>query len=279
MNTLQQLNEEMLKLMKKTSGVLGAWEFGSGMHHTRDQYSDIDIVFLVEEASYNEIDQQLPDILETICDHLLILWPEDFNGPSMKNYNCILERDGQILQYDIFLLNDAALDDEMCKIHYADLQTENIYFDRTGKVAALINADRIRQTWSDDIFRLIDTYWLHIHMTNKYFLRQDYFKLEGVLRILMDTHSSLLLTAYDRITWGGTANKLHYLPAEKQNHLKHYYCDKDFHKTAENLHQSMLWFTEDILELDMAEATHQNRKISEIIQKTWEETINTPTLN
>lgn len=274
MNTLQQLNEDMIALMKKTPGVLGAWEFGSGMHHTRDQYSDIDIAFLLQSTDYDMVSQQLPDMLETICDHVLIFWPEDFNGASLKNYDCLLEREGQILQYDIFLLNDAALDDGMCKMHYADLKPENIFFDPEGKVAALINKNRIRQTWSDDIFRLIDTYWLHIHMTGKYFMRRDYFKLEGVLRILMDTHTSLLLTAYDKITWGGTANKLHYLPEEKQKHLKYYYCDNDLDRAAKNLHQSMLWFEEDIMELDMAEAVSQNRKISEKIKTNWEKMMN-----
>lgn len=274
MNTLQQFNKDMIELMKKTPGVLGAWEFGSGMHHTRDQYSDIDIVFLLQSSDYDMVSQQLPDMLETICDHVLIFWPEEFNGASLKNYDCLLERDGQILQYDIFLLNDAALEDGLCKIHYADLKRENIYFDTEGKVAALINENRIHQTWSDDIFHLIDTYWLHIHMTTKYFLRQDYFKLEGVLRLLMDTHTSLLLTAYDRITWGGTANKLHYLPKEKQKHLQYYYCDTDLDKTAENLYQSMLWFEEDIMELDMEEAVCQNQKISEKIRTNWEKIMN-----
>ncbi len=34
MNALQKLNEDMICLMKKNPGILGAWEFGSGMHHT-----------------------------------------------------------------------------------------------------------------------------------------------------------------------------------------------------------------------------------------------------
>ena len=63
MNTLQQLNEDMIALMKKTPGVRGAWEFGSGMHQTKDQYSDIDIVFLLQSSEYDMVSQQLPDML------------------------------------------------------------------------------------------------------------------------------------------------------------------------------------------------------------------------
>lgn len=269
MSTLQKINEDIIGLMKKDTGILTAWEFGSGMYHTRDEYSDIDLVLLVQESDYERINQQLQKNLETVCDHLLIFWPEDFNGPSICNYDCLLEREGKILQYDIFLLNDAALDDEMCKIHYADLQTDNIYFDKTGKAAALINTNRIRHTWSDDICHLIDTYWLHIHMTAKYLLRRDYFKLAGVLRILMDTHTSLLLTAYDQTTWGSSANKLHYLPEDKQCHLKRYYCDANFQHTQANLRQSMLWFEEDIQEFKIAEAVEQNKTISDKVKKAW----------
>lgn len=271
MNILQKINEDIINLMKKDTGILAAWEFGSGMYHTRDEYSDIDLVLLAQESDYKRIHRQLQNNLEAVCDHVLIFWPEDFNESSIYNYDCLLEQEGEILQYDVFLLNDGALDDEMCKIHYANLQTENIYFDKIGKATALINNNQSPQTWSDDICRLIDTYWLHIHMSAKYFLRKDYFKLDSVLRILMETHSRLLLTLYDRITWGGVANKLHYLPKEKQEHLKHYYCDKDFLKTKENLWQEMLWFEDDLSEFECAETVARNKTLSDKIKKAWRE--------
>lgn len=147
-------------------------------------YRFLYIVFLLQSSEYDTISQCLPDLLETICNQVLIFWPEDFNGVSMKNFDCLLEREGQILQYDIFLL-----------------------------------------------------------------------------------------TAYDRTTWGGAANKLHYLPKEKQKHLQYYYCDNDLDKTAQNLHQSMLWFEEDVLELDTTEAGGQNQINSEKSQShgPWDE--------
>lgn len=254
MEILNTLNQEFIQIMKEEPGVLGAWEFGSGMHHTRDEYSDIDIVFLVEQADYVRIDNNLRNLLQRVCDDVVIFWPEDFNGESIKNYDCLLDKNGTLCQYDIFLLNKAKIGDGLCQIHYADLQKENIFFDKTGAVSSLIGTlppgkslqcAGLPQEY-EVLARLIDTYWLHISMTAKYFLRRDYFKLEGVLRILMDTHTSLLLVLHDKTTWGGTANKLHYLPEEKQNHLKKYYCDEDFEKTKENLRQAMRWFTQDI---------------------------------
>lgn len=66
-----------------------------------------------------------------------------------------------------------------------------------------------------------------------------------------------MLALYDKTTWGGTANKLHYLPEEKQNHLKKYYCDEDFKKTKDNLCQAMRWFTQDVEESGNAAAVQR----------------------
>lgn len=272
MEVLQRLNEDIIRVMKRESGVLGAWEFGAGMHHTTDEYSDIDIVFLLSDSDYFRIDCKLKDIVGSVCDNALIFWAEDFNGESIRSYDCLLEREGKLCQYDIFLINIAHIEDYMCRIHYEDLTEENIFFDREGKVASLINKDFNKQTWQDDIPRLIETYWLHIYMTGKYFMRKDYFKLEGILRILMDAHTSLLLSVYDRITWGGAANKLHYLPEEKQAHLKKYYCAEDLDLLIENLWKAMCWFEEDVLELDGGGYEKYN-ELSEKIKRWWKKTI------
>lgn len=265
MQILDIVNQKFTEIMKEETGVLGAWEFGSGMYHTRDEYSDIDIVFLAAQADYAQIDNQLKDILQRVCDEVVIFWAEDFNGEAIKNYDCILNIAGEFCQYDIFLINEARIEDHICQIHYADITVENIFFDRAGAVAALIGKPLSKRPWQDDIMRLIDTYWLHIYMTEKYFIRKDFFKLEGVLRILMDTHISLLLLIYDKTTWGGTANKLHYLPQDKQNHLKKYYFDGDFEKVKNNLRQAMLWFREDVKESGNAAAEKKCLELAEKI--------------
>lgn len=83
-------------------------------------------------------------------------------------------------------------------------------------------------------------------MTAKYLIRQDYFKLNHVMRILYDTHVSILLTAYDAINWGGAENKLSFLSADKQEHLKKYFCIDDFSINRKNLLKSIEWFEKDI---------------------------------
>ena len=70
-----------------------------------------------------------------------------------------------------------------------------------------------------------------------------------VLHTMYETHASMLLTRFDKITWGGTANKLHFIPDDKQTHLKRYYCSEDFDLIRDNLIYCMKKFDEDTQEV------------------------------
>ncbi|MNW62069.1 hypothetical protein D3C74_401770 [compost metagenome] len=106
-------------------------------------------------------------------------------------------------------------------------------------------------------------------MSAKYLIRKDFFKLEGVLRILMDTHTSLLLTAYDKITWGGSANKLHFIDEEKQKHLMKCACLEDFVIVRNNLMQAMEWFIDDVGEIGSINEVEFNESIFNDIKRDW----------
>ncbi len=45
-------------------------------------------------------------------------------------------------------------------------------------------------------------------------------KLNNVLHTMFETHISMLLVGFDKITWGRSANKLHFIPMGKQAHLE-----------------------------------------------------------
>lgn len=53
---------------------------------------ELSIVFLIDAVDYDRIDQQLKAMLRNVCDDVIIFWAEDFNGESLKNYDCILEK-------------------------------------------------------------------------------------------------------------------------------------------------------------------------------------------
>lgn len=271
LNELVSVNSKFVEIMEQQEGVLGAWYFGSVAHDTADGYSDIDIVFLADENSFGRIDERLDSLLSEACDEIVLRWDENFNSDAIKCYGYLLRYGGKLFLYDVFLLNQGKIDDFMCRIHYTDLKPCDVIFDKNGSVQALIAKAVTGSRWHADIRRLVMTYWFHVHMSAKYFARQDFFKLEGISRTLMDTHASLLLSAYDRITWGGSANKLNYIPAEKQEHLLLYGCVRDFALVRENMDKSMRWFDEDVREIGNDEIRAYSARLAEAIIPDWQE--------
>jgi predicted nucleotidyltransferase len=266
---LQKINKRFIDIMRKQNGVLGAWNFGSTSHGMTDEYSDVDIIFLVDNNNFFLVDEALTKMLDSVCDNVIVCWPESFNSDAIKNYGYLLELNNTIFQYDVFLLNKEKLDDFMCKIHYTDLQEKDIIFDIDGSVKELIINAPSGSLWCDNIRDIIKTYWFHVNMSTKYFARKDFFKLNGVLRILMDAHTSLLLNGFDKITWGGTANKLNFIDEKKQEHLKKYYCIEDFSLVRMNLLQSIYWFENDLEEICTQDELEYNEKISNVIKDYW----------
>lgn len=269
LDELQIVNQKFISLMRKEQGVLGAWYFGSVSHDNTDKYSDIDIVFLSDGENFQVTDKKLIDIMERVCDEVVIEWAEDFNSDAIKNYCYLLKLNGHIFQYDVFLLNKNMLDDFMCRVHYAGLRRDDIIFDVDGNVEKLLSVASDKSTWNANYHRLIQTYWFHIHMTAKYFARKDFFKLNHVLRILMDTHTSLLLTALDKISWGGSANKLYFIASDKQQHLQKYGCTDNFSAMAVDLLQSLEWFQADVEGLCYPKEIEYSKDIGKIIKKYW----------
>lgn len=264
MNTiLKSIFDSFVSLVKNNDSVLGAWHFGSLAHGNSDEYSDIDIVLLIDGKEFKNFENIAESCLGQACDNTLVCWPEGFNGEAIVNNGYLVEKHGNIFQFDVFLLNSLLIDDFMCRIHYTDLKESDIIFDSNNNVKEIISKAPKGDYWQDDVESLASAYWYHVHMTAKYLLRKDYFKLNHVMQILFNTHASLLLTQFDKISWGGMENKLHYIPDEKQKHLKRYYCTDDFTLVKNNLLQEIEWFAEDLTEI----CSKKHIKINNIADK------------
>lgn len=245
---LKKIFDLFIDKIKTADEILGAWNFGSEMHGMNDQYSDVDIVLLVK-GNLTETEQKIESLLAEISEKILLCWEEDFNSEAIINNGYIIQNNGLLHQFDVFLLNSDMLDDFMCRIHYTDLSEKDIIFDKNGDIKKLSLNPPKGSHWNDDLDRLQRTYWYHMNMAAKYLLRHDYFKLNNILRILFDTHASLLLSAYDQTTWGGAANKLKFIPPEKQAHLKKYFCTENFGLNRDNLIHSAELFESDLSEI------------------------------
>lgn len=268
-STLTDILNSFTDIMKNTDGVLGAWNFGSAVHGLSDEYSDADIVFLIKGTEFGKIEQALLPMLSTVCDEVLLCWEESFNSAAIINNGYLLKKGGEIFQFDIFLINNDMIGDFMCRIHYTDLSEKDIIFDTDGCVKKLCADCPHGSLWNDNIDRLIRTYWYHANMTAKYLLRKDYFKLNHAMGLLFDTHTSLLLTGYDKIKWGGAENKLNFIPHEKQEHLKRYYCTEDFKQDRSNLMKSFEWFETDLRDVCLIKSFDYNSAIGNNVKEYW----------
>lgn len=266
---LLAIHDRFIQLMREQPAILGAWYFGSASRDEADEHSDMDVVFLVAGEWYDDASNHVTAWLGTCCDRVILCWPEGFNGEAIVNNGYLLELNGEVVVYDVFLLNRDRLDDGICRIHYTDLQRKNVIFDKDDAVQSLIAHAPSGDIWRDDVPRLIDTYWYHVHLSAKYLVRRDFFKLEAVLRTMMDAHASLLLTALDTIPWGGSANKLRLLPDQYQQHLMRYGCVDDFTLMRQRLLQSIRWFNEDVLATALAESGAYERSVSSAILPRW----------
>lgn len=247
--TLAQMKEIFIEQIKKSDCVLGAWNFGSEMHGLSDEYSDVDIILLIDGKQFVQFEESLESYLRQISDEILLCWPEGFNGEAIINNGYLLLKSDSIFQFDVFLLNSDKLDDFMCRLHYTDLQENDIIFDKTGNVKKLMQLNFTGSSWDADVAYLEKTYWYHANMTSKYLKRKDYFKLYNVLHTMYETHVSMLLTGFDETLWGGTANKLQFIPQDKQEHVKKYYCSEDFAQIQKNLIECMKYFQSDAREV------------------------------
>ena len=237
---------KVVNVLKNDSRCHGGWHYGSLGRGLDDEYSDVDPIFLIKGDYFEEVAQDLPNIMKLACDNLVIFWKESYNNDELKSFGCDLEIDGKYYQFDIFIINDQKTDAWFCKWHYTDITLENIIFDSDGEVTKLISNAPKGVIFERDINNIITTYWHHVHMVIKYFLRQDYFKLHNNFNIIMESHADLLLAKYDTITWGSWHSKIkHCVPIEKQLHLKKYFDSTNFEEMKENLKQSIEWFCED----------------------------------
>lgn len=245
---LKNIFDKFIDKIKSEDKILGAWNFGSEMHGKTDEYSDADVVILVN-GTLADTEQKVNSVLAEISENVLLCWEEEFNSEAIINNGYILKSNGLLYQFDVFLLNSDMIDDFMCRIHYTGLSEKDIIFDKNGDVKKLAVNSPKGDRWNDDLDRLMRTYWYHLNMAAKYLLRQDYFKLNNIFRTLYDTHASLLLSEYDSTDWGGAADKLKYIPAKKQEHLKKYYCSINFRVNRDNIICSAEMFEHDLSEI------------------------------
>lgn len=246
---LKLVFNKVVEILKEDSRCIGGWHYGSVGRGESDIYSDYDPVFLVEDKDFKEFANDVPKIISSACDELLIFWGEAFNDDHFKNYCSIIRIGTSLHQFDFFIVNYNFPEEWMCKQHLKGCTKDNIIFDRTGEVAKLLGRGLRTDNYIPDLTRTMDTYWFHLEMLIKYFKRKDIFKLIKNIDVLFHSHIDLLLSQYDTLDWGAWESKVkHCVPLQKQEHLKVYFTKADLNSLEIAIRKSMILFKQDAKE-------------------------------
>ena len=246
---LVRIFEEFIAVIKQDERCKGGWHYGSYGRGTSDKYSDYDLVFLVADADFEAFAHDLPTMLQTVCEDVLLFWGESFNDEHFKNYCSVIRIGEQLHQLDCFVVNADHIEAWMCRQHLKGCTRKNIIFDRSGEVGELLDLGYRTENITPDLIRAIDTYWLHAEMVIKYLKRRDIFKLLKNIDILFHAHVDVLLAQYDSLDWGSWESKVsHCVPAMKQEHLKVYFVPAEVDRLAQAIRAGMQLFKHDAAE-------------------------------
>lgn len=254
----------VVELLKNDVRCKGGWHYGSISRGSEDIYSDYDPVFLVADKDFEQFAADVPKVITKAADELLIFWGESFNDAHFKNFCSVIRLGSNLHQFDFFIINEDYPGDWMCRQHLKGCTRENIIFDRTGEVAALLDIGYRTDNYLPDTLRAIDTYWFHTEMLIKYFKRKDIFKLIKNVDVLFHSHVDLLLSQYDNLDWGAWESKVkNCVPLDKQEHLKTYFTRADFGDLEVAIKKSMVLFKQDSEEICAIKGIEYPETISE----------------
>lgn len=238
--------DKLVQVLQADPRCKGGWHYGSVGRGEQDEYSDYDPVFLVDDKDFESLAGDVPRFMASICDELLICWPENYNDAHFKNFCNILRMGKNLHQHDFFILNAGYPMTWFCRQHLKGCTRENIIFDRTGEVGILLDKGLRTDNNSPDVARAMDTYWFHVEMLIKYFKRRDMLKLLRNIDFLRQAHVDVLLAQYDTLDWGAWETKVKKcVPREKQAHLLAYYAAADFAALDCTLRLAMQHFQQD----------------------------------
>lgn len=245
---LKQIFERSVELLKQDSRCLGGWHFGSISRKQEDEFSDVDPVFLIKEKDFEDFDAEIPRLFHKISKDCILIWPEEFNSDSLRNYAILIKGvDDYIVQYDFTIMNSAQVEKPFCKVWYKDCNVDNIIFDTNGNISKLLKSGTDEGFTQIDTLHQIKKYWLFCFLAVKYYKRKDIFKLLSAMQDLFHTHLNILFSIYKNESWGGWPSLIkNNIPSEKQNYLLKYFCNSDITNISKNLFYVIDAFSKDI---------------------------------
>lgn len=188
---LRRLLDETVELFRADSRVLAAFLSGSVGTSDEDEHSDVDPVFIAEPAAFEAVDSELPTIFGELCETIHLWWPERGNNDQWRNYACLFESVGVLLQYDVTLMKPPAGPP-------VRVAAPQFLFDKAGLLEVVL--ERPPYTYSPDrLLWTVQRYWLYVFIHAKYLRRGDPLKLAFAQGELFQEHLEVLRALDGRV--------------------------------------------------------------------------------
>lgn len=208
---LRCIYDKSLDYFKTDDRVLAAYMLGSALSEREDEFSDVDPVFFIKADCYQQFDKELPDFFRSMCDEIVLWWPERFNNETWKNYAVIFLSRSVLLQYDITI-------EPVPEENKRTILPEQLIFDKTGSIFTITDKIYLPKPSHDEINRTIDTYLVWSYIQAKYVRRKDIPKLIYVQQELFNSHLKVISYIYDHLRSYGWW--CHTIKAIKDSYIK-----------------------------------------------------------
>jgi hypothetical protein len=210
---------------------------GSGGTDTDDEYSDVDLELVVEDAHYAAVAAELRALCERVCGRIELWFPEGQRADSV-NYAFLFEHDGAQFLYDFALATRSAVARDARR-------PGKILFDRDGLLANL-RATRSPAPYSPERLQYtIDHYWIYAYLSGKYARRGDVYKLLYVQQTIFRAHLEVLRALHPDGEWGWWPRDLARLPQATQAAMLSYFPAPDLPSIRAALQAELPRFGED----------------------------------
>lgn len=213
---------------------------GSGGTATDDEYSDVDLELIVEDAHYDAVSSELRPLCERFCGPIQLWFPEGVR-PDSCNYAFLFEHSdhpGTQFLYDLAIATRSS-------VVAGARRPGRILLDPTGLLESL-RASRPPTHYSPDrLPYAIDHYWLYAFLSGKYARRGDVLKLLYVQQTIFRTHLDILRALHPDGEWGWWPRDATRLPAVAQTTLLRYFPAPTIPTIREALGQEVRSFSAD----------------------------------
>ena len=210
---------------------------GSGGSGTDDEYSDVDLELVVEDAHYAAVSADLRNLCERICGPIQLWFPEGVR-PDSCNYAFLFEHGGEQFLYDFAIATRSS-------VAAGTRKPGRVLLDPSGLLESLRAAHKTAPYTAERLPYVIDHWWLYAYLSGKYARRGDVLKLLYVQQTIFRSHLDVLRALHPEREWGWWPRDVARLPQNTQASLLRYFPAPSVPAIREALGEEVRSFSRD----------------------------------